>query len=96
MWGRDEHAEEIRPYRPTPPVEIPEHGKPIVEFVKRELKHSLYEDSDFEITDEYISIDLVYDSRSYVSYHQERIQGRFPGRTRTDGTRVTVHFGETT
>ena len=93
MWDKDEYYDSLN--RPEP-VKVPEHGKLIVESVKKILERTLYEDSDFEITDEYISIDLVYDSKSYVSFYQERITERYANSIRLDGTRVTVYFGEAT
>ena len=36
----------------------------VVAFVKHTLRTGVYESGDFEVADEYISIDLAYDSRS--------------------------------
>lgn len=66
----------------------------IVKFVKRLLKKSLYENSDFEVTKEYISIELRYNSKSYVSFYQKQIANKYPNNTKVIGNRITVYFEE--
>lgn len=77
------------------PVECrPSDRNSVVEFVRKLLKRSLYEDCDFEVTDKYISIDLRYDSRSYVDFYQGQVSKAYPDNAKIEGTRITVYFGE--
>lgn len=65
----------------------------VLRFIKRLFKRSVYEESDFDLTDEYILIDLRYDSKDYVAFYQGEILRRYPVNTKLQGTCVTVNFG---
>lgn len=82
------------PAKPAAEEPAPRDRDSVVSFVKHTLRNSLYESGDFEVTDDYISIDLAYDSKSYVEFYQGAIAERYPEDTRLDGTRVTVYYGD--
>ena len=72
----------------------PTDRKSVIEYFKRQFKNSLYEECDFEVTDKYISIGLLYDSKSYVSFYQSLVSKRYPSNTKLQGSHITVYFGE--
>lgn len=77
-----------------PKRQQPSDRDSIIASVKHILRSGLYESGDFEVTNKYISIDLTYDSKSYVEFYQRVIAGQYPGLTKIDGTRITVYFGD--
>lgn len=66
----------------------------VIKNVKHLLRKTLYEDSDFSVTDKYISVDMIYDSKDYVKFYQEQIKETYPLNTRVSGTRVYIYFGD--
>ena len=64
----------------------------IIDIVKNVLRFGLYEDGDFEVTQEYIRVDLAYDTASTVDSYQDRLKAKFPGRVNIDDTITTIFF----
>lgn len=83
------------PKQDPPPAPASTDKDSVVTFLRRLLRRSLYEDSDFEVTQKYIKVDLLYDSKSYVKFYIDEVLKKYPNNTTINGTSVTIHFGET-
>ncbi|MBD3260623.1 MAG: hypothetical protein GF334_02930 [Candidatus Altiarchaeales archaeon] len=64
----------------------------IIAGLKKILSYGIYEDSDYEVTEDYIRVDLAYDTKGTVDSYQERLRSRYPGRVSVDGTITTIDF----
>lgn len=78
------------PNRDEPPPE-PTRDE-VIAGLKKVLDYAVYEESDYEITEEYVRIDLAYDSKGTVDSYQGRLKDKYPGRVTTDGTITTIYF----
>lgn len=72
--------------------QAPTDRKSVEEWLRHLLRRGLYEDSDFCVTNEYITVDMCYDSKSYVKSYRDQIKARYPRHARFRGTKVTIHF----
>ena len=90
--GSDFRRRVAKPAKEKPAA--PTDRDSVVRGVHHVLRSSVYEDCDFSVTDDYISVDLVYDSRDYVRFYQGQVKSMYPRNTRVRGTRVTIKFGD--